>query len=309
MIQDYLFPTSVEEALKILVKDPEKSKVIGGGTSFYIDGKELAKDISYFIDLGQIKELGEIYEEDGFIVMGANTTLTQCSKNPLIKENYPALVKASANLGSTQIRNMATVVGNIVNGKPFSDLATVLMALDAVFTIEDQDGSRETKVKDMYHKLGISALKATELVTKIKIPKRVQGEGSAFQRLEIREGLSFPVINVAAKLVVDKNIIKDAVVTASPLAPGPKVIEAIGEFLIGKEATDDNFVEAGLLATKSIKFHTSPLNCGAIAGVTCKFENCHYCLNPVPSTAQYRHEVLPVLVKRCLSLALEEIND
>jgi len=304
MIEDYVFAKSIDEALGFLADKAGKAKVFAGGTALLLDGSLITGSPEYYLSLAKLNELTGISRENGHVTIGANTTLGQCAEDPLITENAPALAQATGNLGSTQIRNMATVAGNICAAKPFGDAPIALAALDAKCIVRSAGGSREVPITEMYAKLGESIVDSTkEVLTHIKFAARAGGEGFAFERLEPRKGLSFPIVNVAVKLRVADGVISEAAIVAGPLSPGPRRIPAAEEFLIGKTTTEENFAQAGELASQNVTFHNSPERCRAHHDVECTYETCRFCVNPVRASGAYRHQVLPVLVRRALTQA------
>lgn len=306
MIKDYLFPRSVDEAIRVLSENPGDARIFAGGTTILQDGRKLAEPLKYFVDLSKIAEISGIHMENDTILLGANTTLTQCSTDSLIQEHHPELARVSGTIGSTQIRNVATVTGNILNGKPYSDLATLLIALDARLVIRTLDGIRETAIEDIYVRLGdVSVNSRSEIVTGIRIPLIKSGEGSSFQRLELRKGLSFSVLNVAVKVRMEGEMVQEARIVVSPLAPGPKRIVEAEDYLIGNELTEVTIAKTSEIAAENTRFTNTPAKCGAVPGKDCSFENCHYCLNPVPASGEYRRYVLPFLLRRALTAAAD----
>lgn len=278
MFQDFLFPYSVNEAVVLLSQYHGEAKIFGGGTDLILQEKKP----KYAVDLSRIKELDGICQKDGFIVIGANVTHTQCAADPLIKEHAPALETACSSVGSTQIRNMGTIVGNVVTAAPAADAAIALAALGATFVIQSKNCRREIAIKDMYKDIGCSAVdSSSEIVTQIKFPVRGSGEGNAFERLQQRNGLALPMLNTAVKLCLDGEIISQVAIVAGPLSPGPAQIEAAEQFLIGKAPTKENFSQAGQLASQNVSFRSSAVRC----------------------SAEYRHEVLPVMIRQALSAA------
>jgi CO/xanthine dehydrogenase FAD-binding subunit len=301
MIQDFLFPKTVDEALEILTQNSGKARIFAGGTALQLDGNKLSDHPAYYVSLSKVNDLDGVSEQNGSVVIGANSTLGQCAKNDLIQKHASALAQACGNLGSAQIRNMATVTGNIVGAKPFADAAVVLTALGATCVIQSAKGTKELSLPEMYAKLGESAVNSSaEVVTKIKFPALKAGEGTAYERLEIRNGLSFPVVNVAVRVMTKNGVISEASIVAAPLNPGPLRITAVEEFLSGKAPGEEVFEKAGKLAADNVKFRNSPEQCRAQTDGTCMYDTCHYCLNPVSSSAEYRYKVLPVLISRSL---------
>jgi len=301
MIQDYVFARSVDAAIDFLIDKAGKAKVIAGGTALLLDGIRYKGVQDWYVSLANIGELDGVVREDGFLVIGANTTLTQCADNALIQENAPSLVQAAGNLASTQIRNMATVAGNVCAARPFGDAAVALAALGATCVIKSKEGSREVAVTDLYPRLGESVVDSTkEVLTHIKFPVRAAGDGAGFERLQLRKGLSFPIVNVGVKLHLENGVVSSAAIVAGPLSPGPQRVPSAEGFLVGKAPSEEAFAQAGDLATQAVQFHDSPQRCRVHLTEECSYETCRFCVNPVHSSAGYRHKVLPVLVRRAL---------
>jgi len=280
MIQDYLCPASVQEALDLLALYAGRARIIGGGTDLLLE-KE-APD--YYVDLGRISELDGIVEKDGHIVIGANVTHAQCVAHPLILKNAPLLAQASGTVGSTQIRNVATLAGNIVSANPAADAAVALTALQAVVTVTSQCGTADRPITGLYAGVGRSTVDCgAEIIVNIKFPVRQPGEGGAYERLQQRQGLSLPMASAAVSLGLSQGLISQAVIVAAPLAPGPTRVAQAEKILLGQKPTEEMFRRAGELAGDSVTFRSSPTRGGA----------------------EYRHRVLPVLVRRALRTAAE----
>lgn len=281
MILDYLLPATVDEAVALLNGHGGRARIFAGGTDILL--AEDQNETDYYLDLGRIDGLHGIVERDGWIIIGANTTHSRCSAHPLIREQAPVLAEACGKVGSTQIRNVGTLAGNIVSANPAADSAVALTALEAVIAIAGPDGRRETPLGELYAGVGRSNLDSRrEVITAIKFPARRAGEGSAYQRLELRQGLSLPMLCAAAKIGLASGKVERAVLVAAPLSPGPKRLTAAEEYLVGREATEDHFAEAGRIAAQTVKFRDSAIRCGG----------------------DYRQQVLPVLIRRALTSAV-----
>jgi carbon-monoxide dehydrogenase medium subunit len=302
MTRDYRSPESVEEAISLLHDNAKTARVIAGGTALLLDGTNMTEGLDCYVSLARITELDGIADVDGHVVIGANATLAECAQDDLILKNAPSLAQAASAIASTQVRNMATVLGNVCAARPFGDAAVALASLDAVCVVRSAEGTREVPITDMYAKIGESAVDSREeVVTHIKFRTRSDGEGVAFERLDLRSGLSFPVVNVGVKVRLDDGVIVDSAVVAAPLSPGPSRVPAAEAFLAGKAPTEELLRQAGDLASESVRFHKSPERCRSTkTNAECSYDACRFCANPVHSSAQYRHEVLPVLVRRAL---------
>lgn len=282
MIREYVFPATVEAVISLLDEQEGRARIFAGGTDLVLDSAKLPISPECFVDLRDIHELDGIYEKDDCVVIGAKTTHTECASHPLIRTHVPALAQASGTVGSTQIRNVGTLAGNIVSANPAADSAVVLTALEVICTVRSKEGSREIPMTHMYEGVGRSVIDSSrELLTYIRIPIREHGNGCAYERMEQRKGLSLPMVCTAVTLEIRDGIIVKSTVVAAPLAPGPTRLADVEEYLTGREPTEEVLTEAGRLAAECVRFRSSP----------------------VRGSAEYRRQVLPVLVRRALTTA------
>lgn len=286
MFQDYLFPETTEDAIALLTRLEGKARIIAGGTDLVINVREMEDPPEYYVDLHRIETLNGIHEEDGYIYVGANTTHSQCLANPLIRRHAPVLASACSRVGSTQIRNMGTLAGNIVSANPAADSAVALTALEAVCIVEGASGQREIPLNKMYYGVFRSAVDSSrEIITSIKFRIRDKNESSAYECMSRRKALSLPMLCTAVKLRIENNIVNNAVIVAAPLAPGPFRVPEAEEFLEGRPATEEQFTLAGRVASEHVTFRSSPTR----------------------GSSTYRHEVLPILIRRALMSAAASV--
>lgn len=287
MVQDYVFPRTVEDAVALLAEGEGKARILAGGTDLVLDAERLPIPPTCFVDLRDVPGLDGIDASGGRIMIGAKTTHAVCSAHPLIQQHAPALAQACATVGSTQIRNIATLAGNVVSANPAADAAVVLTALQAVCTVRTPAGTRQVPLQEAYQGVGRSAMDSSrELVTHLHFPAASPGFGSAYQRISQRKGLSLPMVCAAVTLQIDGKVIADATIVAAPLAPGPTRITQAEAFLIGRVSTEDVFAQAAQLAASCVQFRSS-----AVRG-----------------SAAYRGRVLPVLIRRALLTAAQQAN-
>ncbi|GAI28983.1 unnamed protein product, partial [marine sediment metagenome] len=128
---EYHAPASLDEAVELLERYGKEAKILAGGTDLIPQIKQRQTEPKHIVNIKGIPELARIKETDGGIDIGALARLRAIELSPLMKEKLPLLVEAAKTVGSVQIRNMATIGGNICNASPSADMATPLMALDA----------------------------------------------------------------------------------------------------------------------------------------------------------------------------------
>lgn len=287
MFQAYYLPQSVQEALDILSKHNGQAAIIAGGTDIVLDIQEGKKSFNAFVDVSRIPDLQSIGEDNGYLRLGAAVTHSQANRSALVQASAPILAEACGKVGSLQIRNIATLVGNVVNAQPAADAAVALAALGAKAVIQDGKGQREALVEDLYADVGKSMIDpAKEIVTALLVPVPKKRQGSAFVRLDQRKALALPMLNVAAVVQLDEKgeRFEWARIIMAPVGPGP-VRGLDGENLLkGAAVSREAIFDAAKAAVKQANPRSSALR----------------------GSREYRMGVLPVLVKRALEAAVEQ---
>jgi len=285
VFHDYYLPQSVPEALEILAKHNGQAAIIAGGTDILLDIHEGKKAFSALVDISRIPKLQSIQEENGFLRLGAAVTHSQANRSTLVQAAAPVLAEACGKVGSLQIRNIATLVGNVVNAQPAADAAVALAALGAKAVIEDGKVCREVLVEDLYADLGKCKVDNTkEIITALLVPTLKKRQGSSFVRLDQRKALALPMLNVAAVVQLDEqgDRFEWARIIMAPVGPGP-VRGLDGEALLRGAVVDHDTI---VQAAKAAVMHANPRS-SALRG-----------------SREYRVGVLPVLVKRALEAAV-----
>jgi len=204
----YFAPSGITQALEILDDIKENKKVLAGGTDLIIALRNEQIKPEAIVDLKNIRELDYIKEERGYIKIGSMTTFTDIDRSELIKSKANVLQESCHEMGSPQIRNWATVGGNIINASPAADSVPALIALDATVKLESVSGVRESKVQDILQGINKTNLKENEILTEIsfKIPSKNTVTG--FRKLGRRASLSIARISIACLMEVEENTAK-----------------------------------------------------------------------------------------------------
>lgn len=223
-------PSTLKEALRIL-NEKKSSKPIAGGTDLLIDLRNGAYDVEHLVDLGRVEELKYIKETDGTIRIGAMTTHSQLTSSPLIREKAFVLSEAASMIGSVQTRNAATVGGNLCNASPGADTATPLLVLDAKITVASLEGLRSMPLNELFAGPKKTSLGPGELLSEIRFPVPPPGSGGAFLKLGRRKGCTLSLINAAAYIEIEGDIIQEARVAFGACAPTPIRIPEVEETL------------------------------------------------------------------------------
>ncbi|MGI6406342.1 MAG: FAD binding domain-containing protein [Syntrophaceticus sp.] len=287
MLQEYYIPKSVADALVLLKDNSSCARIIAGGTDLILDHQAEKVNADAFIDISRIDELKKIEYTDGVIWIGAAVTHDQVARSQLIQEHALALALAARSVGSLQIRNIATVVGNVVNAQPAADAAVALMALGAEAELNSLSEVEYVAVEDMYAGLGKSIVDSTsQLVTRIRFDVPQSNQGAAFVRLCQRKALALPMLNVAAMVSLKGNQFEWVRLVMAPVGPKPIRAAEAEEMLKGAAVTDEVIEKAAQLALEDANPRSSL----------------------VRGSREYRMGVLPVLIKRALAAAVAQVK-
>jgi CO/xanthine dehydrogenase FAD-binding subunit len=260
---EYKVPFSVAEALDILHAYQGKARIIAGGTDLLLDLWAKKKSVECLVDISKIKELKEIRLEEDSIFIGAGVTFQDVALNKQIQARATALAESAALMGSAQIRNMATIVGNIVNAQPAADAAVALMALETELEIATIDGLKVKKLEDCYLSLGKSTIDSTaQLVTGIRVHLPKNNFGSAFARFALRKSLSLPILNVAVMLEFKGDIIQTNKLVVAPAGIKPYWAKEAEKALDGQYPTKKLFEQVSKMAAEEAPLRSSSLRGG-----------------------------------------------
>lgn len=283
---EYVNASSVQQVLDALARADGGAVVLAGGTDLMVDYKAGKIQPQVWVDVTRVPELCGITVEDGKLVIGAAVTLTAIARSPLVRQYFPSLAQGCGTVGSLQIRNSATLVGNVVSAQPAGDGAMSLAPLDPTFTVLSAQGERQLSMGEMYAGFARSTIDhSRELVTKISIPLPQPGEAASFVRLELRKSLSLPMLNCAAMVHMEDGVVTWARITMAPVGVGPVRAQAAEAFLAGKPLTDENMAQAGQLA----------------------LENANPRSNPLRGSREYRLDTLPVIIRRALEACRDQL--
>ena len=257
---EYKVVSSIAEASGVLTAYQGQARVIAAGTDLMLDLWAKKKTVKCLVDITKIGSIKKISCENETIFIGAGVTFQEIATNPQIREKAAALAEAASLMGSPQIRNTATIVGNIVNAQPAADAAVALMAFDAELELASAQGEHYMKLRDCYESYGNSAVDSTmQIVTGVRFKLPQQKFGSAFVRFAKRKSLALPVLNAAVCLHMNNDAFLQAQIIVAPA--GPRPFRAIGAeaILMGQQKGSDLFQQAALKAADEAPFRSSPL--------------------------------------------------
>jgi carbon-monoxide dehydrogenase medium subunit len=194
-------PASLSEAFAILSGAPD-ARFLSGGTDLIIRLRDGTIRTSTVIDVKRIRELdASIAERPGRLVIGARTVMTQLLEDPRIRSRYAALAEAAAVVGSVQIRNRATLAGNIVNASPAADTVPALLVFDATVVLAGPNGERRVPVDDVFVRSSVTTIASDEIVTAIELPDPPARWGSVHLRRTRRRGHDLAAVTLACAVL------------------------------------------------------------------------------------------------------------
>ncbi|HXF65053.1 MAG TPA: FAD binding domain-containing protein [Caldilineaceae bacterium] len=290
MYRFYLSPATLEEALRLKAEYRERARVIAGGTDLLIEldrGTRTAPDGGELglIDLTRIPGLGEIREQDGRIRLGPLVTHNQCVASPLIVQRAFPLARACWEVGSPQIRNRATVAGNLITASPANDTIVPLMALDATVTLTSAArGARELPLHTFYTGFRQVDLAPDEILTAIHFAPLAANQEGAFVKLGLRRAQAISVLSVAVVITWEEQEGSERRVAGAAISLGavaPVVVRAAAaeQSLVGQPLNDATIDAAAQLAQEA----ASPID-------------------DIRATAAYRRAMVTALTARALRL-------
>jgi carbon-monoxide dehydrogenase medium subunit len=216
---DYFRPKTFDEALSLLAKYGEKAKLIAGGTDVIVMLKQKAIAPEALISLQGIPGLDRI-QFNGSLSIGPMVTHRAIEKSEVIRKHFSALADAVDDLGSVQIRNVATIGGNLCTAAPSADTATPLLVIGTQVKIKSVKEERTVPIEEFFKGPGETLLNTGEMVKELWVPKPSPNTGSAYHKLQRRLALDLPILGVSVLLSLDKSEVtcSDLLCTASPIS-------------------------------------------------------------------------------------------
>ena len=274
---EFFEPTTLAEASRLFAQ--EHAQLLAGGTDLVIGMKALTEMPQSVISLQKIAGLTGIARDAGGVSIGAMTKVRDIEVSEEIQNGYTALAEGAAEIGSIQIRNLATLGGNIAHASPAADTVAALLALDAQVDIASADGERSVPINALFTGPGQTVLTAGEIITQFRLPS--PASGSHYIKHKIREVMDLAFIGVAAAVDMDDGTITGARIGLAAVAPTPIRAPEAEELLAGNSLTDALLAEAGEAAAAA---------CSPISDLRC--------------SAEHRREMVDVLTRRTVQEAV-----
>ena len=245
---EYLRPNTIPEAIALLQQHGEDAKILSGGQSLIPMMKLRIARPAYLIDINRISGLSYIKEEGGFLKIGGLTREAELESSPLIRSKYLILLDTAHVIADPQVRNLATVGGNLAHGDPANDHPATMLALGAQIVATGSRGERIIPIEEFFLSLFSTALQPGEILTEIRVPVPPTRSGGAYFKLERKVG-DFATAAVAAQVTVDTDGIAQKVgIGLTNVGPTPIKAKKAEDFLRGKKLDEANIRQAAQLA-------------------------------------------------------------
>ncbi len=219
---EYHEPGTLEEAVALLGRYNGSASILAGGTDLLVEMKERIRRPGYVINIKRIPELSHYgFDDEQGLRFGAVVTARQLETDPLIRQKYAGLWAALRELGSIQIRNRATVVGNVCRASPSADTPPPMMADDARLQLFGPAGARDVALEDFFTGPGQTILAPDEVATGITIPPPGPHTGKAYLKHGRRKAMELATVGVAARLSRDGDVMREIRLVLGAVAPTP----------------------------------------------------------------------------------------
>jgi carbon-monoxide dehydrogenase medium subunit len=281
---EYFAPQTIKEAVAVL-QAREDAAVLAGGTDLLLRMQARAQSPPVVVDIKRIPGFDALRQDArGWLTIGPAVTLSQIERAVEVRRRYPAIVQGAEVIGSVQIRNRATLVGNICNAAPSADTAPGLLALGARVRIAGPAGRRSLLLENFFKGPGQTALRPGELVTAVQVPPVGARAGSAYARHTTRAAMDIAVAGAGVALVLGRrtDACAEIAIVLGAVAPVPLRARAAEKLLRGSALTPALIAAAAERAADEAR----PIS-------------------DVRASDGYRRELVRVLTRRMIEAALE----
>ncbi len=278
MWQIYHTVSTVQDALALLAEHGERARIVAGGTDIMIEMERGQRpDVDALIDITRVPGLDDITIENDVVRLGALVTHNHVVGDPRMSEYALPLVQACWEVGAPQIRNRATIAGNLITASPANDTITPLVAMGASVVLASQQGERTVPLGEFHTGLRQNVMRPDEMMLAIEFPALMSNQRGAFYKLGLRQAQAISVVNAAVAATFDGETVESVSITLGSVAPTIICVPDAEQVLTGQALTPEVIAAAAKAAAAT----PTPID-------------------DVRSTAEYRTEMVRVLVSRVL---------
>ena len=283
-IADVERAVDLDHVLQLLADGTQRSKVLAGGTDLLLQYQDWDNEALTLIDVSGVAELGAIEETDDQLRIGAGVRLSDVMESPIVQARVPVLVDASRDVAGPQIRNLATIGGNVCNASPSADTVPALLVLDAQAEIASRDGSRSVPLADFFTGPGSTVLEMGEVLTALAIPLP-EPPVASYTKVSPRRAMDLAVVGVGVAMSRAEDGL-DVRIALGAVAPTP----------LRARRAEDHVASAGYV-DEAVAIHAGQLAQDEISPI-----------DDVRGTAHYRHGVVGRVVARDVARAYEKLE-
>jgi carbon-monoxide dehydrogenase medium subunit len=248
---EYFEPRTLPEAAALLAKGQGKTGILAGGTDLLVEIKEHIRQPEYVVNIKHIPELlGLHYDPVAGLRVGALATARAVETCPVVIERYAGLAQGAQELGSIQVRNRATIVGNLCRASPSADTAPPLMADEARIRIFGLNGERELALEDFFTGPGKTVLVPGEIAIELRVPAPPSHTGKIYIKHGRRKAMELATVGVAVALTLADGVCRQARIVLGAVAPTPIRVRAAEAVLEGS-AVDEGAIRAAAQAAEA----------------------------------------------------------
>lgn len=289
LFKEYLQPRDVDQALEQLTAAEGTTAVVAGGTDLLLDIRQARHpNVDVMVDVSAVKEMREISLQGDYVNIGAAATHKEIISNPILLEHARCVVEGCGLIGGPQVRNVATIGGNVAHALPAGDGTVALLALGTEIELASQEGRRWEPLLDIFEGPGrVNFDRKENLVVGFRFLQKGKGEASAFHRVMRPQGVAIAILNMASWVKMSQETLIDVKLSCGPAGPRPFRAFRTEELIKGKRLDGELFKEACNMLSQEVSLRTSAHR----------------------ATKEYRHMLLPVLLQRVLEKAISRSID
>ena len=283
---DYSEPTTLDEAVALLARFEGKGQLLAGGTDLFVEIRGHTRAPDHVINLKRIAGLARLgFDPEHGLECGALVTVRELEVSPPVRQHYRGLMQAAQELGSIQVRNRATLVGNVCRASPSAETLPPLLADGASVVIHGRDGARKVAFADFFTGPGRTVLKPDEVLTAVHIPPPPPFTGKAYIKHGRRKAMELATVGVAATVTMAGERIGELRIVLGAVAPTVIRARQAEALLTGKVPSEALLLEAGRAAMDEAR----PIS-------------------DVRASADYRRQMVGVLTRRAVAQAIAQVH-
>jgi xanthine dehydrogenase FAD-binding subunit len=263
--KQYILAHSYNDVFQALSAAVGPACLVAGGTDLLLEIQQgHHAPVDTLVDVSSIPELSILEVRDHQLFIGAAVPVADVTESPLVMSHALAVSEACGLIGGPQVRNTATLGGNVAHALPAADGMIALVAMDAQAEIASPQGLRRAPILSLFRGPGQSNLDPkNELLVGFYLPLRALGEASAFNRVMRPQGVALPILNLAVWLSRAGSVIRDVRIAVGPAGPTPQRARAVEDSLRGKVFDEETLRCARQVWRDAMRFRSSPARASA----------------------------------------------